>query len=103
MRQAASPEPPLLPLAIREEKTRRCGGSEKGLLQSQSLRLQEGASCTPLHASRGRRDVSGLVQLAAYHHETGIRSACTKRVNPSGLTAAGSTAHMHPNADDIFE
>lgn len=67
------------------------------------LHLQEGASCTPLHASRGRRDVSGLVQLAAYHHETGVRSACTKRVNPSGLTAAGSTAHMHPDADNVFE
>jgi hypothetical protein len=30
MRSAASKEPPLLPLAIREEKTRRRGGSEKG-------------------------------------------------------------------------
>jgi len=103
VRQAASPELPLLPLAIREEKTRRCGGSEKGPLQLQSLRLQEDASCTPPHASRGCRDVSGLAQLAAYHHETGIRSACTKRVYPSGLTATGSTAHVHPNADDIFE
>jgi hypothetical protein len=47
--------------------------------------------------------VSGLVLLAAYNHETGIRSACTKRVNPSGLTAAGRTALMHPNVDDVFE
>ena len=64
---------------------------------------EDAAICTPLHASRGRRDVSGLVQLAAYHHETGIRSACTKRDNPSGLTAAGSTAHLRPNADDAVE
>lgn len=101
---ARRPSRATLPLAIRGEKTRRRGGSSgKVLLQSQSLRLQAGASCTPLHASRGRRDVSGLVQLAAYHHETGIRSACTKRVNPSGLTAAGSTAHLHPNTDNVFK
>jgi len=105
LRSTALPEPPLLPLTIREEKTRRRGGSEKGplQLQLQSLRLQEDVLCTPPHASRGLRDVSGLAQLAAYHHGTGIRSACTKRVNPSGLTAAGCTAHLHPNADDVFE
>lgn len=73
-------------------------------LRLQSLRLQEDASCTPLHASRGRRDVSGLVQLAAYHHGSGIRGACTNEASrPARLTAAGSTAHLHPNADGIFK
>jgi hypothetical protein len=56
------------------------------------------------HARHSKLRVgAGMVLLAAYNHETGIRSACTKRVNPSGLTAAGRTALMHPNVDDVFE
>jgi hypothetical protein len=51
LRSAASPETPLLPLTIREEKTRRRGGSEKGPLQLQSLRLQD---CGRMYYARHR-------------------------------------------------